>query len=115
GSVIGRLMEPVGSIYGNFVIAQDQDYDLALKTADAWMPLPMEVVDLQLWHDIEDEISLSWHLTAVERKFVLSTIKAPENQAALTRLKKLIVGEQVVKGRSLHGTPAAPEADRWPL
>jgi len=115
GSVIGRLMEPVGSIYGNFVIAQDQDYDLALKTADAWMPLPMEVVDLQLWHDMEDEISLSWHLTAVERKFVLSTIKAPENQAALTRLKKLIVGEQAVKGRSLHGTPAAPEADRWPL
>lgn len=108
GSLIGRLMEPVGSIYGNVVKAQDQDYDLAIKTADAWMPLPLDVVDLQLWHDEEDAISLSWHLTAVERKYVLSATAAPQNQAAFERLGELVLGP--VTARPRHGGQAAPAA-----
>ena len=111
GSLLGRLMEPVSSIYGNFVKAQDQDYDLALKTSDAWMPLPLDVVDLQLWHDDDDEISLSWHLTAVERKFVLSTIHAPENQQSFEFLQQLILGGKAIKTNSVRGTPPIPAAD----
>lgn len=114
GSLVGRLMEPVGSIYGNFVNAQDQDYDLALKTSDAWMPLPLDVVDLQLWHDDDDEVSLSWHLTAVERKFVLSTISTPENQEAFGSLQNLILGKNVVTKKLGYGTSPVPVADPSP-
>lgn len=114
GSLIGRLMEPVGSIYGNFVKGQDQDYDLAVKTAEAWMPVPLHVVDLQLRHADDDEISLSWHLTAVEKKQVLSTIDAPENQNAFAELRKLILGGPEVTTPPAHGRPPAPAADPAP-
>ncbi|MBX2981589.1 MAG: hypothetical protein WBB32_08355 [Flavobacteriales bacterium] len=114
GTLLGRLMEPVGSIYGNFVKAQDQDYDLALKTADAWMPLPLDVVDLQLVHDDDDEISLSWHLTAVERKFVLSTINAPANRQAFRSLQELVLGKSTVTMNAVHGIAPAPASDPSP-
>lgn len=112
GSLFGRLTDPVGSIYGNFVKGQDQDYDLALKTADAWMPVPLHVVDLQLRHSDEDEISLSWHLTAVERKQVLSMIDAPENRQAFNALRKLVLGGPKITEWPPRGMPAARASDR---
>ena len=114
GSLIGRLIDPVGSIYGNFVKGQDQDYDLALKTADAWMPVPLHVVDLQLRHADEDEISLSWHLTAVEKKQVLSTIDAPGNHQAFNELRKLILGGPEITEWPARGRPPSPAAGRAP-
>ncbi len=114
GSMVGRLTEPVGSIYGNFVTGQDQDYDLALKTADAWMTVPLHVVDLQLRHAKEDEISLSWHLTAVEKKQVLSTIGAQENREAFSELSQLILGGAGITKWPAHGMPPAPAADPAP-
>lgn len=115
GSIMGRLAEPVGSIYGNFVTGQDQDYDLALKTSDVWMPVPLQVVDLQLRHAKEDEISLSWHLTAVEKKQVLSTINAAENREAFSELYKLILGGQGITEWPVRGTPLAPASGPAPL
>lgn len=109
GSLLGRLMDPIGSIYGNFVRAQDQDYDLALKTSDAWMPIPLHVVDLQLRHADEDEISLSWHLTAVEKGQVLQTIYSEENQEAFDLLSKIILGRDapMVDARGSSSGPAS--------
>jgi hypothetical protein len=111
GSMLGRLVEPVGSIYGNFVRGQDQDYDLALKTAEAWMPVPLHVVDLQLRHEDDDEISLSWHLTAVEKKLVLATIRSPENRAVFDTLRTLVLGNSpitAVQHESATGPAAGP-------
>ena len=59
-----------------------------LKQADSWAPFPIEMVDLQLRHDEADEISLSWHLTAVEKTQVLNAIRSTENQTAFARLKE---------------------------
>ncbi|HEY0978955.1 MAG TPA: patatin-like phospholipase family protein [Flavobacteriales bacterium] len=92
GSMLGRLMDPVGSVYGNVVRIQDQDYDLMLKQADAWMPVPLHLVDLQLRHPDDEEISLSWHLTAVEKRQVLRTIGSPDNAAALAAFERLMLG-----------------------
>ncbi len=114
GSLLGRLTDPVGSIYGNFVKGQDQDYDLAVKTAEAWMPVPLHVVDLQLRHADEDEISLSWHLTAVERKQVLSTIDAPGNHQAFNELRKLILGGPEITEWPARGTPPTLTSGRAP-
>jgi hypothetical protein len=93
GSLISRLIDPVGSVYGNFVKVQDQDYDLMLKQACAWMPCPLHVVDLQLRHNDDEEISLSWHLTALEKKQVLRTIHAVDNESAFALLKGLVLGD----------------------
>ncbi|MEO8732837.1 MAG: hypothetical protein ABI373_00765 [Flavobacteriales bacterium] len=110
-SLFGRLLDPVGSIYDNFVRSQDQDYDLMVKQASAWMTVPLHMVDLQLRHADEDEISLSWHLTAVEKKHVIETAKAPDNKAAFALLKTLVLGNDTVNGKPQNDTLASPPSD----
>jgi len=116
-SVLSRLLDPVGSVYDNFVRIQDQDYDLMLKQADAWADFPIDMVDLQLRHDEADEISLSWHLTAVEKTQVLQTVHSAENRAAFDRLRSLVLDPaplltQALPRDSVSGPPAAPAARR---
>lgn len=107
GSLLGRLLDPVGSVYDNFVRVQDQDYDLMMKQSEAWASFPIEIVDLSLRHDESDEISLSWHLTAVERRQVLNTIHSPDNQAAFDRLRDLVLGSSpLVTATEGNGTSA---------
>lgn len=110
-SFFGRLLNPVGSLYDNFVRAQDQDYDLMIKQSSAWMTVPLHVVDLQLRHEDEDAISLSWHLTAVEKQHVLETTQAPDNQAAFGLLKTLVLGNAAISGTPERDTPAGPPSD----
>ncbi|MBL8010807.1 MAG: patatin-like phospholipase family protein [Flavobacteriales bacterium] len=117
GRFVSRLLDPVGSVYDNFVRIQDQDYDLMLKQADAWAGFPIERIDLQLRHDEADEISLSWHLTAVEKTQVLATVHSPENRAAFERLRELVVGAGPLLTQTGHrgsapGLPAAPPSLR---
>ncbi|MBP9160253.1 MAG: hypothetical protein LKM36_15765 [Flavobacteriales bacterium] len=108
-TLFDRLLDPVSNIYGNFVKGQDQDYDLMVKQSDAWVDFPLHIIDLQLRHDDDDEISLSWHLTAVEKKQVLNTIQASDNQAALGLLKTLVIGEQALSSGASNGSaPSLP-------
>ena len=106
GSMFSRLLDPVGSVYNNFVRIQDQDYDLMLKQADAWAPFPIEMVDLQLRHDEADEISLSWHLTAIEKTQVLNAIRSTENRTAFARLKELVSGNPALLTQQAPGDTA---------
>ena len=115
-SLFSRLLDPVSSVYGNFVKSQDQDYDLMLKQVDAWAKFPLEIIDLQLRHEDDDEISLSWHLTAVEKKHVLATIHSPDDQRAFARLRDLVIGASPLvtanasggSAQALASDPAAP-------
>lgn len=110
-SLFSRLTDPVGSIYDNFVRIQDQDYDLMLRQASGWTKFPMEVVDIQLRHTNEEHISLSWHLTALERTRVLRSLETGENQRSFKRLMTLLQGPGVNPLYADGGEPA-PEADR---
>ncbi|MBS1583011.1 MAG: hypothetical protein JST66_12505, partial [Bacteroidetes bacterium] len=111
GSLISRLIDPVGSVYGNFVRSQDQDYDLMVKQACAWVPFPLHIVDLQLRHHDDEEISLSWHLTAVEKKQVLQTVHAADNESAFSLLRALVVGTGPSVPVVAGGTAPAPAGD----
>ena len=90
GSMLARLMDPVGSIYDNFLHAQDQDYDLMVRQASGWMDFPLHLVDLELKRGVEEQIALSWHLTALERTRVLRSLESPQNKAAFEQLKRLM-------------------------
>ncbi len=90
GSLMGRVLDPIGSVYDNFVRAQDQDYDLMLHLFDPTGNAPLEVIDVQLWHDRSERISLSWHLTRVERERVLRSVHGTGNRMAFARLSALL-------------------------
>jgi Patatin-like phospholipase len=90
GSLFGRMLDPVGSVYDNFVRVQDQDYDLMLKLFSAESDAPLEVIDLHLRHGYDEQISLSWHLTRVERARVLRSTALPANRAAFERLTRAL-------------------------
>jgi hypothetical protein len=110
GSMLSRLIDPVGSVYDNFVRMQDQDYDLMIKQADAWADFPLDVIDFSLWHDDAEEISLSWHLTAVEKMQVINTVDLQQNQAAFSRLRELVTGSKPLVTAQLAGDSAAARA-----
>lgn len=106
-SLLGRIMDPVGSVYDNFVRVQDQDYDLMLHQASGWTEFPLEVIDLELRHSRDEQISLSWHLTALEKKRVLWSIDLPDNQEAFDRLLNSVEGADHKAARiAAHAPPA---------
>lgn len=114
-SLVGRVLDPVGSVYDNVVRVQDQDYDLLLQQASAWVDFPLEIVDIQLRHGDEEQISLSWHLTALERKRVLRSIRSAENQRAFARFEELIRGSAPPQVLAVGDSAPNPAADPLPL
>lgn len=104
GSLIGRVTNPIGSVYDNVVRVQDQDYDFMMQQASGWVDFPMELIDVQLRHDEKEQISLSWHLTRLERERVLRSIDAPDNRAAFERIRKLFTAP----GQRADGAPPNP-------
>jgi hypothetical protein len=113
-SIIGRVLDPVGTVYDNVVRVQDQDYDLMLKQASAWTGSPLEVIDIQLRHDEAEQISLSWHLTALERKRVLRSLGSEENRKAFARFQELVSGGNRPPTLVADGNAPGPEADPVP-
>lgn len=111
-----RIFDPVGSVYGNFVKSQDQDYDLMLRLASGWADFPIDLADLQLRHDKQLAISLSWHLTALEKQHVLHTITSPGNQRVLEHLRDVAEGSvpMITQAGRAGGTSPALAVDRVP-
>jgi len=114
GSLVGRILDPIGSVYDNFVRVQDQDYDLLLKLTTGDHAAPVHVIDLQLRHDEEEQISLSWHLTALERKRVLRTIGSAENRLAFDQLVSALRAPETIPTLAARASVPAPAADRVP-
>lgn len=114
GSLFGRIFDPVGSVYDNFVRVQDQDYDLLLKLSATPDQVPVQVIDLQLRHTDEEQISLSWHLTKVERSRVLRAVNDPQNRMAFTLLQQALrAGSPATLAADASGL--VPPVDRAPL
>jgi hypothetical protein len=110
-SLIGRVTDPVGSVYDNFVRVQDQDYDLMLQLAGGGHGFPLHLVDVQLQRNTDEQISLNWHLTALERSRVLRSIGSASNREAFERLKELVIGPAtglLLAGDSAPGPATGP-------
>ena len=107
-SMVSRLLSPAWNVYNNVIDVQDHDYDLALANASSWAEFPIEVIDLQIEDVPDNSISLSWHLTAIEKQQVLSSINSPANQARFVRLLELTTGVHDTLARTTGAT--APDA-----
>jgi hypothetical protein len=89
-SLINIISNPVGNIYSNMFNMQDFNHDQLIQYAGSWFDAPIDVIDLQLKsHDVSN-ISMSWHLTSKEKIRIRESVKLPENQQAISKLKQLL-------------------------
>lgn len=88
-TMVEKLTAPMRNLSGNFLIMQDYNFDRYLEYARSWMKVPMEVIIFQM-PETEDRVSLSWHLTEKEKKFLKLAALSPENQQSLKKLLQLI-------------------------
>ena len=84
------LTRPMGSFYGHLFEVQDYNQNQQIQMADLWCKSQIDIIDLELRNELNDRISLSWHLTNKEKKKVLASLNLPENQEGIKRLVKLL-------------------------
>ena len=93
-SIFQRITRPVGSLYENVFQIQDYEQSMHFQHAKEWFGGTLNVVDLELTHPDQDRISLSFHLTSLEKRRVLNAIRFPENQRALEQVQELLREKQ---------------------
>lgn len=90
-SVFKRLVKPLGNLYDNIFNTQDFDNDQLIQSASAWLDSPLDIVNFHLVQNEKERTSLSWHLTKLEKKQVLSSLeRIPGNQSAMERIRELL-------------------------
>ena len=89
-SIIQSLINPLGSVYGNFTKVQDYTHDQMLQYTSLYFDHPVDVVSFELFYDTEQPISLSWHLTSLEKKNIKRSVHHPKNAESTERLRALL-------------------------
>ena len=89
-SLINKLMLPFANMYSNFPKTQDFDQDQLFKLGVADLTFPVDVVNFNLREKVNDQISLSWHLSTQEKNKIKQAFYSELNQQAFQQLKKLI-------------------------
>ncbi len=90
-SLVKGLTKPLGNVYENIFYTQDFENDQLLQNASGWLETPLDVVSFCLVQNEKERVSLSWHLTQLEKQQVISSLyRLESNQMALKRLKELL-------------------------
>lgn len=89
-SLLNMLMNPLGHIYSNLFFMQDYNNDDLTVYAHEWLDTELEVIDLELMHATEGNISMSWHLTSREKEQVRKSAYHPKNLKAMERVAWLL-------------------------
>lgn len=89
-SIVQSLLNPLESVYGNFTKVQDYTHDQLLQYTSFYFDAPIDVINFEVYYDPEHPISLSWHLTSLEKELIKGSVLHPQNQAATAELKRLL-------------------------
>ena len=90
-SLMDKITLPFGNMITNFTRTQDFDQEQLMKLCSKSFEFPVDIVTFNLRERSKDRISLSWHLTKREKKKIANAFYSQENQAMLTKLKKLLL------------------------
>ncbi len=84
------LSKPLNSFYGILFSVQDYNNNQLLEYCSKWFNGKIDVLDFELDNPDTDNISLSWHLTEMEKRKVLHSLQLGSNKEALKRLIGLL-------------------------
>ena len=93
-SIISRLVSPLGNVYGNFTKTQDFHHDTKLLFLQEELDIPVDLVRFQLQQPGTKNVSMSWHLTALEKSIIEQSVNNEENKASAQRLIELYSSEE---------------------
>ena len=88
-SVFNRLKSPIGNIYGNFGRVQEYNQDQMFQNARNLLGIEIQWVNFELLQNDEQAISLSFHLSELEKQQILKALDREVNKKAMLALKQL--------------------------
>jgi predicted acylesterase/phospholipase RssA len=86
-SLFKRIVKPLGNVYDNIFYTQDFDNDQLMLGASAWLNCKIDVVNFYLLQKNKNKVSLSWHLTEIEKQDIKRALY--DNEHNLRELKRL--------------------------
>lgn len=98
---IEKLTSPLKNVTGNFLLMHDYNNDNALLTAKVWMTAPLDVVQLEI-PEMDEKISLSWHLTEKEKQFIMNSVLNTSNVRSLSKLASVLKMKPLVAEKKPH-------------
>jgi hypothetical protein len=90
GTILQRLMAPFTSFYSNTIKTHDYTNDQLLKAVPDWYTGDFDVVTFYMDQKESKPISMSWHLTSLDKQFIKKAFSEENNQESLERLKTLL-------------------------
>jgi hypothetical protein len=91
-TIFELLTSPVGNVYDNMFRIQDYNNDQLIQYAEYWYGGKIDIVeyDLNPHYQKEEFISMSLHLTSLEKAKISKAIDLRENQASTEKLRRLL-------------------------
>ena len=88
-SIVESISLPIGSLYSNLFYIQDYNLDDMMQYLSNDVKSPIDIIDFEL-DNVNNRISLSWHLTSKEKVDVVNSMNSKNNQKSTVRLIKLL-------------------------
>jgi hypothetical protein len=85
-SVFNRLKSPIGNIYGNFGRVQEYNQDQMFENANDLLGIEIQWINFELLRNDEQPISLSFHLSELEKQQILKALDRKDNKEAIDKV-----------------------------
>ena len=82
--------EPLTGVYNSFINMQRFQQEYLKQLMAEWTDVDVDFIHFQLL-DQNTEVSLSWHLTNLEKRRVYNSIYNPNNWEEFKKLKQLLM------------------------
>lgn len=89
-SFLDKMTLPFGNMYKNFPRVQNYNQVELMQFTIKSLDYPIDLVTINLMNNYDQRISLSWHLTSLEKIKICNSLQNESNQKAFDRIKKLI-------------------------
>ncbi len=90
GTILQRLLAPFTSFYSNTVKTHDYANDQLLKAVPDWYKGDFDMLTFYMKQEETKPISMSWHLTSLDKRNIKNAFSDENNQKVLERLKQLM-------------------------
>lgn len=88
-SLSKKITSPLQNLSGNFILMQDYVQDDYFRYLESILNCDFDYVSMQL-PQMDEKITLSWHLTEREKKVLKEVVYTDENRKALEQLQRLL-------------------------